>query len=234
MSRPPAREPPPARASATRLLRAVLTVHPQSAPKVSEYELAPLLFAQLRARPYPSGAPRDTLANSAVLADLIDARHVDPNHVFALVKFVLGARGFHHRVRDAALRELALEDALILEDAPSREDVLILEDAPSQTQTKKGDAFRVNDGGVDAVQAGSGLREGGEHAALRFETSWRYTALTNGDAPAHDDGVPGNLRDEADAALAAEALDALADGTARCCALSTTSAEEVAVEFPPS
>ena len=45
-------------------------------------------------------------ANSTVLADLIEAKHVDPNHVFALVKFVLGARGFHHKVRDSALRAM--------------------------------------------------------------------------------------------------------------------------------
>lgn len=59
------------RASATRLLRTLLQLHPlQTAPKLEELSLAGLLFTQLRTRPAPDGSPRDSLANSAVLSTL--------------------------------------------------------------------------------------------------------------------------------------------------------------------
>jgi hypothetical protein len=41
-------------------------------------------------------------ANSALLADLLEAKNVDPSHVASLVKFVLGERRFHQTVRDSA------------------------------------------------------------------------------------------------------------------------------------
>ena len=45
-------------------------------------------------------------ANSALLADLLEAKNVDPSHVASLVKFVLGERRFHQTVRDSALRAM--------------------------------------------------------------------------------------------------------------------------------
>ena len=52
-------------------------------------------------------ARRDVdMPNSALLADLLEAKHVDPSHVAPLVKFVLGAHGFHTSVRDSALRAM--------------------------------------------------------------------------------------------------------------------------------
>lgn len=36
----------------------------------------------------------------------MESKSCDPKHIAALVKFVLGARGFHHTVRDSALRAM--------------------------------------------------------------------------------------------------------------------------------
>lgn len=45
-------------------------------------------------------------ANCTILADLMESKFVDPDHIAALVKYVLGARSFHHSVRDSALRAM--------------------------------------------------------------------------------------------------------------------------------
>lgn len=45
-------------------------------------------------------------ANGALLADLLEAKAVDPLHVGELVGWVLAVRGMHHAVRDAALRAM--------------------------------------------------------------------------------------------------------------------------------
>ena len=50
--------------------------------------------------------------NSTLLADLMESKFVDPNHIAALVKFVLGCKyvpgvsGLLHVVRDSALRAM--------------------------------------------------------------------------------------------------------------------------------
>ena len=77
------------RASATRLLRTMLILHPMSSTKVRDHNIAAMLIAQLRTRPAPDGSPRDSLANSAVLSLLQSA--VEQAELAPLRNFLLTA-----------------------------------------------------------------------------------------------------------------------------------------------
>ena len=91
------------RACATRLLRALVCVHPACADKVAEYGLIAKCFAQLRTRPWHDGAPRDSLANSTVLA-LLQSIHE--------VEALGGLRAHLISVHAAELHEFAAQNVL--------------------------------------------------------------------------------------------------------------------------